>query len=58
MTERKKIQVIYPDGRLDCQETVAETYRNAIKYMGLEKVRALGIKRNFINIVSTRDEME
>ncbi|MDE6561338.1 MAG: WG repeat-containing protein [Muribaculaceae bacterium] len=58
MEQRKKIQVIYPDGRLDCQDTVAETYRSAIKYMGLEAVRALGIKRNSINIVSTRDEME
>ena len=54
----KRIEIIYPDGRLDCQDTVADTYRNAIKYMGLEKVKALGIKRNSINIVSTRDEME
>ena len=58
MERRKKIEVIYLDGRRDCQETVAETYRSAIKYMGLEKVRALGIKRNSINIVSTRNEME
>ena len=27
-------------------------------YIGLDKVRALGIKRNSINIVCTRDEME
>lgn len=56
--ETSKIEIIYPDGRCDCQETVAETYRNAIEYMGLEKVRSIGIKRNSINIVSTRDEME
>lgn len=54
----KKIEIIFPDGRRDCQETVADTYRNAIEYLGLENVRSVGIKRNSINIVSTRDEME
>ena len=31
--------------------------RAAIEYIGLEKVRGLGIMLNSINIVSTRDEM-
>lgn len=56
--DKKKIEVIYPDGRRDCQKNVTDTYRTAIKYLGLEKVRALGIRLNYINIVSTRDEME
>lgn len=58
MQNRRKIEVAYPDGSRDCQETVADTYRNAIEYLGFENVRSVGIKRNSINIVSTRDEME
>lgn len=58
MDKYKKIEVIYPDGKRDCQENVSHTYRNAIEYLGLERVRALGIVYNSINIVSTRDEME
>ena len=52
MDKYKKIEVIYPDGRRDCQENVTETYRAAIEYIGLEKVRALRIMLNSINIVS------
>ena len=58
MDKYKKIEVIYPDGRRDCKKNVTETYRAAIEYIGLEKVRGLGIFYNSINIVSTRDEME
>lgn len=58
MTQVSKIQIIYPDGRRDCRKNVTETYRNAIEYIGLEKVRSLGFMRNSINIVSTREEME
>lgn len=58
MDKYKKIEIIYPDGRHDCQENVTETYRAAIEYIGLEKVRGLGIMLNSINIVSTRDEMK
>ena len=53
-----KIEVIYPNGERDCQNVVADTYRKAISFMGLEAVRALGKTRNSINIVSTREEME
>lgn len=54
----KKIKVQFPDGRIECLSNVSETYRNAIQYIGLEDVRALGIMRNSINIVSTQDEIE
>ena len=53
-----KIEVIYPNGERDCQNVVADTYRKAISFMGLEAVRGLGKTRNSINIVSTREEME
>ena len=41
-----KIEVIYPNGERDCQNVVADTYRKAISFMGLEAVRALGKTRN------------
>lgn len=58
MDKYQKIDVIYTNGELDCQNVVADTYRKAISFMGLKVVRALGLKRNSINIVSTREEME
>ena len=58
MDKHQKIDVIYSNGELDCQNVVADTYRKAISFMGLKGVRALGLKRNSINIVSTREEME
>ena len=58
MDKHQKIDVIYSNGELDCQNVVADTYRKAISFMGLKRVRALGLKRNSINIVSTREEME
>lgn len=54
----KKLEIIYPDGNRDCQKVVANTFRKAIEYIGLEKVRDLDIYRNSINIVSTRVEMK
>ena len=58
MEKYLKIEVIYPNGERDCQDVVADTYRKAISFMGLEAVRALGLRKNSINIVSTREEME
>ena len=58
MNKYQKIEVIYPNGERDCQDVVADTYRKAISFMGLEAVRALGLRKNSINIVSTREEME
>lgn len=52
----KKIQVVYPD-HAERHDNVTETYRNAIRYMGVTRVRACGIMRNGINIVSTREEI-
>lgn len=56
--KNKKIKIEYPDGRCECLSVVADTYRNAIQYMGLEEVRALNIMRNSINIVSTPEEIQ
>ncbi len=53
-----KIRITYPDGRIECLDNVTETYRNAIMYMGLKNVKGIGIIRNSINIVSTKQEME
>ncbi len=53
----KKIIVVYPDGREDCQEIVTDTYVAALEFIGLERVRALDKRYNSINIVSTREEM-
>ncbi len=56
--KNKKIKIEYPDGRCECLSVVADTYRNAIQYMGLEEVRALNIMRNSINIDSTPEEIQ
>lgn len=52
----KKIKIYYQD-RTECQGNVSETYRNAIRRIGVERVRALGIERNGINIISTKTEI-
>lgn len=54
--EYNKIKVIYPSGQIDYSSNVSETYRNAIKFIGLKKVRSLNFFRNSINIVSTIEE--
>lgn len=56
--KREKIRVIYPDAKSECLANVSATYRNALRFIGVEAVRALGICRNSINIVSTADEIE
>lgn len=58
MGNNKKIEVVYPNGERDCQSVVSNTYRKAITYLGLEKVRSLQIERNSINIISTGAELE
>ena len=52
----KKILVSYPDGTIDCDPCVTKTYRRTVDYAGLERVRALNIRKNSINIVSTIKE--
>ena len=54
----KKIRIKYPDGHIDCDHFVVETYRRALEYVGLEKVRLLNIEYNSRNIVSTADEIK
>lgn len=54
---RTKIKIVYPDGRISMDDVVANTYREAIRYLGIEKIRRLDIRRNSINIVSYASEI-
>lgn len=55
---RKKIKIIYPDGHISMENVVSDTYCQAIKHLGADRVRALNIMRNSINIVSTEAEIK
>lgn len=55
-TDFCKLVILYPDGTINREDNVSETYRNAIRYIGAENVRKLNLKRNSINIVSTVQE--
>ena len=55
--DRTKIKVVYPDGKISMENVVADTYREAIRYLGVENIRRFDIRRNSINIVSYAPEI-
>lgn len=57
-TQRYIISVIYPDGHVDCQRKVAQTFLNVVNYAGPEKVKGLNIICNGYNIVTNPMEVD
>lgn len=37
MAKFLKLEILYPDGTIDCEDIVAKTYKNAVNYIGLKK---------------------